>query len=137
MQRRGDALNQRVTGYQIHHGRVTGADPWIRLDDAYGAQAEGSVRGRMFGTTLHGLLEEDGFRGAFLRGVCESFVPSGASVAAARDVQLDRLADMLEAHLDLSAIDRLIASAGTGTVPTTTVPTTAVPTTTKEGVPAP
>jgi cobyric acid synthase len=37
--------------------------------------------------------------------------PSGVSFAAAREAQLDRLADMLEAHLDLAAIDSLIKEA--------------------------
>ena len=105
-QRRGHALNQRVTGYQIHHGRVTAAHPWIRLDDAYGDEPEGAVNGRFSGTTLHGLFEDDGLRTAFL-----GIAPSGVSFAAAREAQLDRLADMLEAHLDLSAIDTLLKEA--------------------------
>ena len=102
-QRRGHALHHQVTGYQIHHGRVTASDPWIVLDDAYGEGPEGSIRGRFSGTTLHGLFEGDGFRAAFL-----GVAPSGLSFAAARENQLDRLADMLEAHLDLTAIDNLI-----------------------------
>ncbi len=122
-QRRGHALHQRVAGYQIHHGRVAADQPWIHLDDAYGDTPEGATSGRMFGTTLHGIFEEDGFRAAFLSQVCRSFMPSGASFAAARESQLDRLADMLEAHLDLGAVEGLI-SAGAAT-------------TTKKGVPAP
>ena len=102
-QRRGRALNQRVTGYQIHHGRVHSAAPWIQLDDAYGDEPEGAVSGRFSGTTVHGLFEDDGFRAAFL-----GIDPSGLSFAAAREDQLDRVADMLEAHLDLAAIDGLI-----------------------------
>jgi adenosylcobyric acid synthase len=109
-QRRGRALHQGVTGYQIHHGRVTATDPWIVLDDAYGHEAEGSVAGRFSGTTLHGLFEDDGFRAAFL-----GIAPSGLSFAAAREDQIDRLADMLEAHLDLTAIDSLIKE---GALPT-------------------
>jgi len=122
-QRRGHALHQRVAGYQIHHGRVVAAEPWIHLDDAYGSHPEGSVQGRMSGTTLHGLLEEDGFRAAFLGQVSDSFVPSGASFAAAREAQLDRLADMLEAHLDLAAVERLITSGAAGTKSQEGVPT--------------
>ena len=102
-QRRGLALDQRVTGYQIHHGRVTAREPWITLDDAYGAHAEGSRHGRFAGTTLHGIFEDDGFRAAFL-----GIEPSGVSFAAAREAQLDRLADLLEAHLDLAAVEALI-----------------------------
>jgi len=102
-QRRGHAQHQRVSGYQIHHGRVTARQAWIALDDAYGAEPEGSNDGRFFGTTLHGLFEDDGFRTAFLE-----IEPSGVSFGAAREAQLDRLADTLEAHLDLTAIDSLI-----------------------------
>ena len=102
-QRRGTALGQRVTGYQIHHGRVRSPDPWIDLDDAYGAEPDGATSGRFAGTTLHGIFEEDGFRTAFL-----GMEPSGVSFAAAREAQLDRLADLLEAHLDLAAVDALI-----------------------------
>jgi adenosylcobyric acid synthase len=98
--------DQFVTGYQIHHGRVTAADQWIALDDAYGAGPEGSQQGRFSGTTLHGLFEEDGFRAAFL-----GRPPSGVSFASAREAQIDRLADMLEAHLDLAAIETLLKEA--------------------------
>ena len=102
-QRRGHALGQRVSGYQIHHGRVRSGQPWIALDDAYGEEPEGAVDDRFFGTALHGLFEDDGFRTAFL-----GIEPSGVSFAAAREAQLDRLADLLEAHLDLAAVEALI-----------------------------
>ena len=105
-QRRGRALHQRVSGYQIHHGRVTGAKPWIGFDDAYGDEPEGSQDGRFSGTTLHGVFEDDGFRTAFL-----GIEPSGLSFAAAREDQLDRLADMLEAHLDMTAVETLLKEA--------------------------
>jgi len=115
-QRRGHGLHQRASGYQIHHGRVTAAAPWIRLEDAYGDEPEGGRAGRFFGTTLHGIFEEDGFRTAFLQTVSDHFSPGGASFAAAREAQIDRLADMLEAHLDLTAVEALIrAGAGSGT----------------------
>ena len=63
---------------------------------------------RALGTSLHGLFEEDGFRAAFLTEVGrrrdKTFVPAGVSFAAARDAQFDRLADLIEAHLDLDAV---------------------------------
>ncbi|MGH9190184.1 MAG: cobyric acid synthase [Acidimicrobiales bacterium] len=116
-QRRGTADGLRVCGYEIRHGRVSGSTGWIRLDDGYGAEPEGArdLTGRFWGTSLHGILEEDGFRSAFLAKVAGHrggrFVPSGASFALAREDRIDRLADMLESHLDMSAIEILVKSA--------------------------
>jgi adenosylcobyric acid synthase len=113
----------RVTGYEIHHGRVTrGAEarPWLRLGDTYGIEDEGAVDpeadragvGAVFATSLHGLFEEDGFRGAFLTDVArrrgKEFVPVARSFAQARERQIDCLADMVDAHIDMAAIEALI-----------------------------
>ena len=115
-QRRGTCLGQSVDGYEIHHGRVErgdGTPAWVHLDDAAGAEEEGAVepeRAVVLGTSLHGLFEADAFRAAFLSEVGrrrgKTFVPAGVSFAAAREAQIDALADLLEAHLDL---DRLFA----------------------------
>ncbi|MGH9041405.1 MAG: cobyric acid synthase, partial [Acidimicrobiia bacterium] len=116
--RRGVALGEAVAGYQIHHGRTAGAEPWITLDDGWGAAPDGarSPDGRVLGTTLHGLLEADAFRAAFLAEVArrrnKGFTPSGVSFAAAREAQLDRLADLVEAHLDTAALEALIKEGG-------------------------
>jgi adenosylcobyric acid synthase len=114
--RRGTCLGQGVDGYEIHHGRVERADGtpgWVHLDDAAGAEEEGAVdpeRAVVLGTSLHGLFEADAFRASFLTEVGrrrgKTFVPAGLSFAAAREAQIDALADLLEAHLDL---DRLFA----------------------------
>ncbi|MHB8505823.1 MAG: cobyric acid synthase [Acidimicrobiales bacterium] len=110
--RSGRALGQPVHGYEIHHGRTTGpAEPWVELDEPEGAV---SPDGAILGTSLHGLLESDAFRAELLRRVAarrgKSWEPSGVSFAAARELQWDRLADLLEAHLDLAALDRIIAA---------------------------
>jgi adenosylcobyric acid synthase len=116
-QRRGHAGGQRVAGYQIHHGRTAAsesADGWITLDDAYGRAGDGATAqdGAVKGTSLHGLFEEDGFRGAFLAEVAERRgkrrPASGVNFAAARESQIDRLADLLEAHLDLGAVEAML-----------------------------
>jgi adenosylcobyric acid synthase len=112
--RQGVALGQALSGYQIHHGRTTAADPWVTLEDHWGRERDGarSADGRVLGTTLHGLFESDGFRTAFLGEVAgrrgKVFARSGVSFAAARDAQLDRLADLVEAHLDTAALEALI-----------------------------
>jgi adenosylcobyric acid synthase len=119
-QRRGASMGQRATGYEIRHGRVTrhdGAPGWIHLDDCYGREDDGAIdaEARVLGTSLHGLFEQDGFRAAFLtevgRRAGKTFVPAGVSFAAARDTQFERLADLIEAHLDVDAVDALIEGA--------------------------
>ena len=113
----GTAMGQRITGYEIHHGRTKvggGAAPWVHLED----EEEGAVDlvdASVLGTSLHGLFEQDAFRATFLvevgRRRDKAFVPAGVSFAAAREAQFDRLADLLEAHVDIAAIERLIESA--------------------------
>lgn len=115
--RRGVALGHPVTGYQIHHGRTDSGPPWIDLDDEWGRRPEGAAdpSGAVFGTSLHGLFESDGFRAGFLAAVAarrgRRFTPSGVSFAAAREAQFDRLADLVEGHLDMAAVEDLIAAA--------------------------
>jgi adenosylcobyric acid synthase len=119
--RRGTAMGQPVTGYEIHHGRVsrgTRATGWLHLDDGWGREDEGAVDladATVLGTTLHGLFESDAFRSVFLtevgRRAGRTYVPAGVSFAAARRAQFDRLADAIEAHVDLDRLAALIASA--------------------------
>ena len=104
---RGSALGTDVVGYEIHHGlvHVEGGAPFL----------DGCVDGPVWGTTWHGVFENDEFRRAFLRQVAASagraFVPApDTSFAALREKRLDVLGDLVEQHLDTSAILRLIES---------------------------
>lgn len=111
-----------VHGYEIHHGRVTrNADPaWLEVDGA----PEGSVRPALWGTHLHGLLESDEFRTAWLRTVAAAagragFVAAeGTSVDAVRTGQLDLLADLIERYLDLAQLERLVTEGAPHSLPT-------------------
>lgn len=113
-QRRGTVEGHDVQGYEIHHGRtVLGptARPWLDLERGTdGAVACGDRP--VLGTSLHGIFEADSFRHVLLAAVARRrnrpWAPSATSFAAARDAQIDRLADLVDAHLDLAAIDRLI-----------------------------
>jgi adenosylcobyric acid synthase len=124
LRREGTALGEDLAAYEIHHGRVArgpGAAPWIELAPIEpgidGTEAEGAATpdGRVLGTTLHGLVESDGLRAALLAHVArrrgKAFAPAGVSFAAARTDQFDRVADALEAHLDLDRLATLIRTA--------------------------
>ncbi|MEI5675547.1 MULTISPECIES: cobyric acid synthase [unclassified Nocardioides] len=73
-------------GYEIHHGRVTGT-----LTD-----------GPATGTMVHGSLEDDAQRAAFLAAALG--MSSRASFPAARERRLDLLGDLVEEHLDVDAL---------------------------------
>ncbi|WP_406167319.1 cobyric acid synthase [Streptomyces sp. NBC_00996] len=118
----GEALGERVEGYEIHHGvaDVTGGDAFI--SDARGHSLDGCRVGAVWGTHWHGSLESDGFRRAFLREVAAAagrrFVPAAdTSFAALREEQLDRLGDLIEEHADTDALWRLIESGAPSGLP--------------------
>jgi adenosylcobyric acid synthase len=81
------------SGYEIHHGRITGE----------------TRAGAVTGTMVHGSLEDDGTRAAYLTGTLG--VASAVSFPAARERRLDLLGDLVEEHLD---VDRLLKLAHSG-----------------------
>lgn len=96
-----------LSGYEIHHGRLSrcAEQTWFAQD----AEPQGVVRGAVFGTHWHGLLDNDDFRRGWLSRVADAagrggFVVADIDVAARRDAQLDAIADLLAAHLDVDAV---------------------------------
>jgi adenosylcobyric acid synthase len=109
----GTALGQRVRGYEIHHGVV--AVDWTADDPPAEPFLDGARAGSVFGTTWHGVLEDDGFRRAFLTEVARvsgrRFVPApDTDFAAVREARLDALGDLVAEHADTDALWRLIES---------------------------
>ncbi|MCT4331720.1 cobyric acid synthase [Paracoccus sp. YLB-12] len=97
----GTALGRNVTGYEIHMGRSHGPDcarPFAHMPAPDGAiSADGSIAG----TYLHGLFSDDGFRAAYLSRLGTTSQPG---YEAGVEATLDRLADHLEAHLDVTGL---------------------------------
>lgn len=101
-------------GFQIRWGRPAPDDPtdaWLTLDgEPEGARSDD---GRVRGTSLHGLFDDDDLRASILTEVAEragvTFTPATLGLSAAREAHLDRLAAWLEQHLDVEAL-RTIAS---------------------------
>ncbi len=96
--------DQEVSGYQIHHGRISvdGGEPFL----------DGCRSGQVWGTTWHGIFERDGFRRAFLaevaRAAGRTWLPGTESFAERREARLDAVGDLVEEHLDTDAVWRLI-----------------------------
>ena len=101
----GTALGAKVSGYEIHHGRVR-----VDAGDEF---LGGSRSGAVFGTMWHGSLESDEFRAAWVTEAAAlagstDFEPGTTSFAAARDARIDAIADGLEEHADIDAMLDLI-----------------------------
>ncbi len=92
-----------LSGYEIHMGETSGPDcarPFAML----AGHCDGAISadGRVMGSYLHGLFQEDAFRRAFFAALGAEISMGGyrAQVAAV----LDDLAEHLETHLDVDAI---------------------------------
>lgn len=120
----GVALGHPVDGYEIHHG-VVGLDPQAPAGQTAAVEPflDGWRLGSVWGTTWHGVLENDGFRRAFLAEVAEAagrpgFVPApDTSFCELREARLDSLADAVADHLDTDALERLITQGPTLALP--------------------
>ena len=123
---------QLVCGYEIHHGQtavVAAVAPAETLADVppdFLAQAQSSVRvvmadseeqplgwglcdaqgrARVWGSYLHGLFDADEFRHAFLQSLRhDAALPPAPLATYSLGPELDRLADAVEAALDMPAI---------------------------------
>ncbi|MDT5081235.1 MAG: adenosylcobyric acid synthase [Mycobacterium sp.] len=98
-------------GYEIHHGQVVRSTEtdWLGSGAPIGIR-----RGAVFGTHWHGLLDNDEFRRAWLTEAAAAAGRSGfvvaddVNVTESRDRQLDLMADLLAAHLDVDAVMELL-----------------------------
>jgi adenosylcobyric acid synthase len=108
---------EKLTCYEIHMGEtVIGpqARPFATITRRSGREmkiSDGAVSpdGRVFGTYLHGIFDNDGFRTAFLNRLrMEKGLRTNAAVPARED-PFDLLAEHLERHLDM---EKLLAICG-------------------------
>ena len=92
-----------LRGYEIHHGQVSRSadDDWLGV---------GIRRAAVCGTHWHGLLDNDDFRREWLADTAAAagrhgfVVAHDVDVSARRDGQLDLMADLMAAHVDIDAI---------------------------------
>jgi adenosylcobyric acid synthase len=96
------------------------------VDDGAESFLDGCRAGAVWGTSWHGVLEEDALRRAFLREVASLAGVDGFEVsartrfAARREERIERLADAVVRHLDTGALRGLVdlgAPAGLPFVP--------------------
>ncbi|MDA1010139.1 MAG: cobyric acid synthase [Chloroflexi bacterium] len=104
-----------VAGYEIHMGQTTpsgptGVAPLIALE----GRMDGAVSadGRVAGTYLHGLLHNDGWRTALLQALGRALEGNGGTAHEQREAAFERLADVIEASLDVDLLEEWLFPLG-------------------------
>jgi adenosylcobyric acid synthase len=106
---------ERISGYEIHMGKTTlgpSAQPFVELTRRSGGEdkvSDGAVSldRRVFGTYLHGIFDNHGFRTAFLNRIRkDKGMPTISPENVAED-PFDLLAEHLERHLDMERLLRI------------------------------
>ncbi|MDI3514070.1 MAG: adenosylcobyric acid synthase [Rhodocyclaceae bacterium] len=101
-----------LAGYEIHMGVTTGPAlqrpaAWLADEDEPAAsRPDGAVSAdkQILGTYVHGLFDAPAALSALLRWAGLAGAAQTVDLAARREADLDRLADAVEAHLDLTAL---------------------------------
>lgn len=114
---------QMLTGYEIHVGETNSPSPWLMRTPAgkspSAQQPDGarSANGRIWGCYLHGLFHNDAFRIAWLQSLgvespseTDSVHGAHTNAAAATELGLNRLADAIEATIDMNRLEQLISN---------------------------
>jgi adenosylcobyric acid synthase len=100
-----------LTGFEIHHGRtILGSGAKDHVDNPMRERPllASDPSGRIWGSYMHGLLDNDAFRRAFLRRVASSrrrrYAASLRNTADEREAMLDRWSAHVQRHLRLDWI---------------------------------
>jgi len=108
-----DVGGERLSGYEIHTGRtdVEGGAGWGCVLERNGKLATGTAGacnsdGNVWGTYLHDVFANDGFRHAWLRKL--GWKGSGESMTALRDKAFEELADAVEEALDWDRVEAIV-----------------------------
>jgi adenosylcobyric acid synthase len=103
--------NAIVAGYEIHAG-VTRGEALTRPAVYLEGRGDGALSddAQILGTYVHGLFESSAACNALLRWAGLDN-PQTPDYHAMRDTHIDRLADAVETHLDLAAIERILGIA--------------------------
>lgn len=97
-----------VCGYEVHMGSHSPSNDEAIFADDDGGLGSRNISGQIWGTYLHGIFDEAPFRRVWLRSLGWEEEGPAQSLHERRELELDRLADTVEAALDMPAVDRLL-----------------------------
>ncbi|EPZ45245.1 cobyric acid synthase [Alicyclobacillus acidoterrestris] len=113
----------RLCGYEIHMGVTTylpGASAFamVQSDGEQALRPDGAIAldGRVVGTYLHGIFDNDDFRNQWMSSVCQAFglnlQETAHSMVDLRTAAYDQLANVVRQHLDLRPVYASIGQPG-------------------------
>ena len=109
----------RVVGYEVHMGhtvRGCAVEPLLEIQEFADSEVRSdgavSANGRVFGTYVHGIFDSPMFRRCFLNRLrgARSWGPVEPQPNPSLDDELDRWAAYVARHLDLPAVELIIAA---------------------------
>jgi adenosylcobyric acid synthase len=98
-----------VSGYEIHRGRTAPAAGWAPVFTRADGSPDGAAArgGRIWGTYLHGVFGAPDFRRAWLSSIGWRAREPGSSSDAVVEREIDRVADVVSASLDMDRVRRI------------------------------
>jgi len=105
------SLNRsQVTGYEIHIGQTKSSSSWLSIDQRNQkpiTTLDGAIHldGHIWGCYIHGLFHNDDFRRAWLASL--GWEVTDTPIYSLEDA-FNRLADHVEAHLDMDTLQQII-----------------------------
>ena len=104
---------QPLSGYEIHMGQNDGSSAWLEITARNGQpvtvpDGAASVDGRVWGCYLHGLFQNESLRRAWLTDL--GWAGPATNGAAAPLSAFDRLADIVEAAVDMPYLESLLTN---------------------------
>lgn len=99
-----------ITGYEIHMGQTSSQTEWLRIDQRNGQDMQMldgaiSTDSKIWGCYIHGLFDNVAFHQAWLQSLGWTQTDSSRG---SLDTAFDRIADVVEAHLDIDALHQII-----------------------------
>lgn len=110
-QAQGNALESELEGYEIHAGETQTQTAWLEIISRNNEQVkvlDGSIspNGKIWGCYIHGLFNNDSFRRAWLKSL--GWQGESASQSARFEGSLEKLANEVEAALDMNLLEKII-----------------------------